>query len=61
MEFCGTHVQNKILEMIYRLESSRTGNWDSLLKEFQVFKIWGMYKLLRGRFRNVSYSMKTQF
>lgn len=39
MEFCGTHVQNKILEMIYRLESSRTGNWDSLLKEFQVFKI----------------------
>lgn len=56
MEFCGTHVQNEILEMIDRLESSRPGNWDSLLKEFQVFKIWGMYKFLRDRFRNVSYS-----
>lgn len=61
MEFCEAHAQNKILEMIDKLESSKTGNWDSLLKESQVFKIWGMYKLLRGRFRNVSYSMKTQF
>lgn len=61
MEFCGAHAQNKILEMIDKLESSRTGNWDSLLKEFEVFKIWRMYKLLKGRFTNVSYSKKTQF
>lgn len=35
----GGPVQNKILDMIDKLESSRTGDWNSLLKEFQVSKI----------------------
>lgn len=42
----GAHVQNKILDMIDKLESSRTGQRDSLLKGFQVFKIWRMNTLL---------------